>query len=665
LIRQTDWPFSGTCSRRPALCGTLGIAILFAFSGAGCSRWAVFPRPESPPGSETESEASRKPVSTAGQTAAAQTPERPASESGETTSVGPWSGAPAPARAKIEGLHAWQEGRAESPPAGLADLAKDPNPLVRAAAVEAAAARRTTDSEKLAGSALADQNLQVRLAGVAALGTLGSENAVATLLPLLDDPGEVIRAATVRALARQGDEAVLVRASKDRSWLVRLAAAEALASHPDDAGTQLARQLLDDRSAAVQVAVVRCVGQWPVSRARPILLAAVGSNARSTREAAVGQLAAACPAAADFPIDGSPAERARAHARLQEWYSGQAAADSGTADTAKESREKPPESRPTAEQVGDVRRAIGEMQAPGASTKTREESLRRLAAYGPSLVGILEALTAETPSPLPEEVYQDVLPNCAPEFAAMAQLRVTEVSARRRAAEELASRRHGKPLGPLARSRLAAVVEREPDSLVWRSVLGAIADDTSEPSIRLACTAASHPSPEVRRLACEYLLHHPEVKREPVLLAALQDPHREVVLAAVRALGARSMVDDRQPLRSLLGSPDESMRVEAAAALARLGDPSGPAALGRLACSRDPTIRRQAAVAMGQVPSPEYRATLIRLLDDRYSIRLAALESLSKVAGKDPATDPETGTIEERIARWKSGGIPDPRGAGR
>lgn len=537
--------------------------------------------------------------------------------------------------------------------------------MVRAATVEAAAARRTTDSEKLAASALRDPNLQVRLAGVAALGTLGGEQAVARLLPLLDDPGEVIRAAAVRALARQGDEAVLVRAGKDRSWLVRLAAAEALASHPDDAGTQLARQLLDDRSAAVQVAVVRCAGQWPVSRAKPILLAALASNARSTREAAAEQLAAVWPAAAEFPVDGSPAERARARARLQELYSGQAAAESGTADTAEEIREKPPESRPTAEQVADVRREIGEMQAPGASTKTREESLRRLAGYGPSLVGILEALTPENSAPLPEEIYREVLPKCVPEFAAISQLQSPEVAARRRAAEELASREHGASLGPLARSRLAAVVERESDSLVWRSVLGVIADDASEPSIRLACTAASHPSPEVRRLACEYLLHHPEARREPVLLAALQDPHREVVLAAVRALGARSTVDDPEPLRRLLGTPDESMRVEAASALARLGDPAGPAALERLASSRDPTIRRQVAVAMGQVPSPEYRATLIRLLDDRYSIRLAALASLSKVAGKDSATEPETGTIEERIARWKSGGIPGPRGAGR
>jgi HEAT repeat protein len=99
------------------------------------------------------------------------------------------------------------------------------------------------------------------------------------------------------------------------------------------------------------------------------------------------------------------------------------------------------------------------------------------------------------------------------------------------------------------------------------------------------------------------------------------------------------------------------MRVEAALALARLGDSAGPPALERLAHSTNPVVRRQAAAAMGQVPSPEYRATLIRLLDDQYSIRLAALESLSKVAGDEILANPDAdrGTVEERIARWKRG----------
>jgi hypothetical protein len=431
--------------------------------------------------------------------------------------------------------------------------------------------------------------------------------------------------------------------------------AEALAVHADATGAQLARQLLDDPSAAVHAAVVRSVERWPQSQAAPVLLAALASNARSTREAAVRQLAATWPDAAEFPIDGSPSQRADALTRLQGAFRRQFPSDLGA--LAKGARDRPPSPEPAAEQAEEARRLIHQIEAPGISTAAREECAGRLAAYGASLVGILERLTAESRSPLPEAVYRDALPRCAPEFAAIAQLGSTEVSARRRAAEELAALSQRRALGPLALSRLDAVAEKEPDALVWRAILGAIAPDSSEPSLRLACAAASHRVPEVRRLACEYLLQHPGAKQEPVLVAALNDPHREVVVSAVRALGAGGVLEDRQPLRRLLGAPDELMRVEAALALARLGDSAGPPALERLAHSTNPVVRRQAAAAMGQVPSPEYRATLIRLLDDQYSIRLAALESLSKVAGDEILANPDAdrGTVEERIARWKRG----------
>jgi HEAT repeat protein len=135
----------------------------------------------------------------------------------------------------------------------------------------------------------------------------------------------------------------------------------------------------------------------------------------------------------------------------------------------------------------------------------------------------------------------------------------------------------------------------------------------------------------------------------------LNDSHREVVGAAVRALGAGGGLEGRQPLKRLLGSADESLRVEVATALARLGDPAGPAALERLAYSSDPVVRRQVAAAMGQVPDPAYKATLVRLLDDQYSIRLAAVDSLSKVAPRDESgvENAEQGSVTERVARWK------------
>ncbi len=68
-----------------------------------------------------------------------------------------------------------------------------------------------------------------------------------------------------------------------------------------------------------------------------------------------------------------------------------------------------------------------------------------------------------------------------------------------------------------------------------------------------------------------------------------------------------------------------------------------------------PASRRQVAVAMGDVPDPTFAATLVRLLDDQYSIRLAALESLPKVVEREPAEASAAASlnVEDRVAYWK------------
>jgi hypothetical protein len=102
--------------------------------------------------------------------------------------------------------------------------------------------------------------------------------------------------------------------------------------------------------------------------------------------------------------------------------------------------------------------------------------------------------------------------------------------------------------------------------------------------------------------------------------------------------------------------------VEAAVALTRLGDPSGPDALERLAYSSDDAVRLQVAAAMGELARAEFLPALIRFLDDRQSIRRAALESLPRVAGRDVAEEASGGArganghvldFAQRIDLWK------------
>lgn len=258
---------------------------------------------------------------------------------------------------------------------------------------------------------------------------------------------------------------------------------------------------------------------------------------------------------------------------------------------------------------------------------------------------------------LPEAVDRDVLPDCAPVFRALDGLVSEDVAVRRSAARELATLAQLHPIGRLAAARLASVALVETDQLVWESVLDAIANDPGEPASRLACAAIRHPSPEVRRRACDHLARHRafDPDHATLLLDALQDENPSVVRAAVRALAAPGRIDDTAPIQRLLLATDELVRLEAATALCRLGDPSGPAALERLSYSANHTVRREVARGMGEIGDPSLAPSLVRLLDDRHDVRTAALEALPKVVGHDVA-DPSSGSppsFAQRVEAWK------------
>jgi HEAT repeat protein len=221
------------------------------------------------------------------------------------------------------------------------------------------------------------------------------------------------------------------------------------------------------------------------------------------------------------------------------------------------------------------------------------------------------------------------------ELAAVGRLATDDLSARRRAAEELRDRFAAKPLSSAALDRLAELISRENDALVWLPVFDLLATDAREPAMRLACTALGHPSPEVRRRACEHLAAHPDSAHGALLLVSLDDPDSVVVEAAVKALGRLDSLPDPNPLERLLASPNRELRVEAAKALTHAGAKSGIAALERLAFDADPQARRRAAVAMGETPDPSFVPDLIHMLDDRPEIRQAALASLPRVAGTE------------------------------
>jgi len=541
-------------------------------------------------------------------------------------------------------------------PAEAAQPAKSPDTAGRVAAIRALGQHPPADAQQRLAAALEDQDLQVRLAAIAALGELGGSEARATLQQLAEDRGETIRAAAVSALAAMHAEPAVLKARSDKSWRVRLAVAEALANYADRPAAAAARELLDDPSPTVQLRVLGSVAQWPPQQAAPILWEAMGKEVYLTRQTAARQLAALWPPAGQFPVDGPPHHRAEflreRRGEFRREFSGPEGAGLEGAAAASRAASHPPL---PLEKLAEVEQSLGRLSDPQAAPAAHEAAVAALARFGPGLVEALECLALDRHQPLPESVYREVLSQCEPPFAALAQLTSEEVGVRRQAAERLAELAQQRPLRPLAVERLAALAQREADGLVWRGVFCAVAADGSEPSIRLAYAALGHTAAEVRRSACEHLAAHPSPGHGEVLLPALEDPQVSVVIAAVRALGAAGRAVDAGPLKRLLASPNESLRLEAAKALARWGEPAGPAALERLSYSRDPAIRRQAAVAMGELGDPGFAPTLVRLLEDQHAVRLAALESLPQVTGRDPPAPPgrSAPSVAERVEFWR------------
>jgi HEAT repeat protein len=295
------------------------------------------------------------------------------------------------------------------------------------------------------------------------------------------------------------------------------------------------------------------------------------------------------------------------------------------------------------------------LNTPDSSNSDREAALREINEAGHELLPSLERLVLEKKMTLPAAVYTDVLAKRYPVFATVEQMRSSDLAQRRRASESLVPLEARQPLPRLAVIRLATAISGEDDQHVWRNVMAALAHDPSPETVQLAYLAVVHPAPEVRRRACLCLAAHPDPRHAKVLLPLLEDPQRDVVVAAVQALGSLGRIDDTEPLRRILLRGSESIRADAAIALARLGDPQGRDALARLAYHADPSLRRQAAVAMGEVGDPASIATLVYLLDDRPAVRLAAIESLKKIVGRDVGggSGPQTPSANEQVNRWK------------
>ena len=552
---------------------------------------------------------------------------------------------------RLDALKSWPNTLSEPLPTKVAEMCSDVATPVRAEALRLVAAFRAPRAHDLLVRGLRDHEIQVRLAAIDGLGKLGGTSSLAVLKSLLKNHSATIRAATVATLAQMGAWPEVFTATEDPAWQVRKAVAAVLRADPHPRAAKVVAQFLDDASSQVGQQAVETLGQWPLAKAGPLLLSGMEATSLAVRKASTATLADRWGPARPFPYDAQPDRRAKALAELkQSWL-----AEHGNPPPAV------PADRPNtlATVPADVRRQI-EAQIDQLSDRTTPRSVcrqieRALVEQGPSAVAVFDAIAIGEQRVLPPEIYHHVLPELDPAFSMFLQLESSSASERRRAAASLVDATRGTALSDLALVRLVELITTEKDPLVWASIETALLDDVRQPALDLHYAAMSHPAPEVRRRACQYLSARGDPAHQDVLLAALADNSPSVVLAAAEALAQTGQLKNSEPLVRLLSRRDPQLRLAAGTSLAKLGLDRGEATLQRLAHSDNAKIRRKTAEAMGEVGSSVFVPTLIHLLADRLGIKRAALKSLEQIVGRDiAAVEPgPPANLDEQIARWR------------
>ncbi len=599
------------------------------------------------------------------------------------------------------------ECRAPLPPSA-AGLRDDTDPRIRAAALAALAKHRDPKALGYLRHALDDYDLSVRLAAIESLGDLGTPDARAALEKMMHAQGEVLRAAAVASLGSLGADEIVLGAAADKSSRVRQAVANTLATangivaRQPRAAARVITTLISDRTPDVQRAAVAAVTEWPLDTAGPILLVAMHEHGYLVRKTAGAQLARRWTPAADFPADGSAEQRVVALAALHdkwiEQFGAMAAgieplapveppdvtlarlesqwraieqrknfetalhADSrardplsGVASSDMTGLDTSPAASPPA--IDQARSLLAALEAPSLTKRDADAAIDGLKQLGPAVLPAVARFVAEESRPLPEAVYIEVLPEVAPVFASLVDLRSAKPTERRSAADKIATLVVERPLSGVALARLAEVLTHESDPLVWRTLLTALVHDPREPATRMAAMAIGHDSPEVRRRAAEYFVEHGSPRHVALLTPLLEDSQVTVVLVAVRALAGCGPLEDPAPLVALLARGEAPLRIETALALAKLGAPEGRSALERMAKDVDGDVRRGAARAMGTLDDASYCPCLGELLDDRNDVAEAAMTSLAKIVGRDVASEGSESapsSASERIRRWRS-----------
>jgi HEAT repeat protein len=214
------------------------------------------------------------------------------------------------------------------PPAILA-LCHDPEDKVRGAALWTLAARNDPQAIRYLRKAMTESSVETRVAEIAALGLLASDESRGMLIEVLKGDVPILRAAAVRALASCGAHPLAESAWQDSDPGVRLAVAETLAGSisGDDGSPEssavTAICLARDTNVRVQQGAVAAIADWPLSQAGPVLLSALAQGRHAAQLEAAYQLVDRWTASIDHASSDEHGECLAPLAVLKQRWAGQ------------------------------------------------------------------------------------------------------------------------------------------------------------------------------------------------------------------------------------------------------------------------------------------------------------------------------------------------------
>lgn len=448
-----------------------------------------------------------------------------------------------------------------------------PSRIVRAAAVKAVGMLGGRSASDRLRTLLKDEDPGVRALAAGALGDLEVREAALDIARLLDDPGDDVRYRAVRSL-------------------VRLRSPDCV---------PLLLEALDDAHAPVRMGAVEALAACGAREAIPRLVRLLKekpTDVVAVAATALGKLGAREHAPDLVPLLKSPEYSVR-------WWAGHALVEMG------------------ADEGLDA--ALVLLLDPANAARAPDLLARwTTAGRAPRVVPLLEHEDARVRA----AAARALQPHRAGAPQA-AQLDDPDADVREKALWSLLQTRpDGVADKVLARFKDEAPKVRLAAARVYPGI-------TAKPDLGRLVPLLEDPDERVRQGVCDTLGSHGARAFAADVRKRLADPSAGVRIQAARALGRMGAKDAAPDVMKLLGERNPVLRWHAAAALGEMRAPTAVDELVRLLGDDHPNVRRESAGALGRIRDPRAVEPLRRLREDpEAEVREAARQALEALGPK-------------------------------